>query len=244
MMMSDKKIEIFDSKQDIYPYVADLIADLANKAIAERGKFTVALTGGSSPVEIYKLLATDAYSDRIDWSKIFIFWGDERWVPLEDDLSNAKMSKSTLLDHIDIPANHIFPMYNGSFSASEYAVEYEKKIKEIVGESGVFDLILLGMGDDGHTASLFPGTEVLKEKSKWVDAYFLDNQDMYRITLTEPCINAARYQLVITFGEKKAPALKEVIAGAYNPEKYPSQLLKPTHGELLFVVDVEAAKLL
>lgn len=234
-------IQIYNSLEEINTTAADLFVAASQKAINEKGQFSAVLTGGSSPAGIYKLLASEEYKNKVDWSKVFIFWGDERWVPLNDDLSNAKMSYATLLSHVPIPKENIFEMYADGVTAEEYAVTYENSIRKILGSEGKFDLILLGMGDDGHTASLFPGEEVLKEQTKWVDAYYLKPQEMYRITLTAPLINKAEKIVVVAFGEKKAPALNEVLNGEFNPTKYPMQLIKPVSGELLFLVDEKAA---
>ncbi|OXE95465.1 6-phosphogluconolactonase [Flavobacterium araucananum] len=234
-------IQIYNNTEEINTAAANLFVAAAQKAIAEKGKFTTVLTGGSSPAGIYKLLASDQYKNKIDWSNVFIFWGDERWVPLTDDLSNAKMSYATLLSHVPIPQDNIFEMYAAGVTPEDYAVSYEQSIKKVLGNEGKFDLILLGMGDDGHTASLFPGQTVLDEQNKWVAAYYLEPQKMHRITLTAPLINKADKIIVIAFGEKKAPALKEVTTGAYNPATYPMQLIKPVTGELLFLVDKSAA---
>lgn len=237
-------VQQFKSKTQIFETAAQLFVDAAKKNIEEKGFFSVALTGGSSPVDLHKLLAAEPYTSQVEWTKVFVFWGDERWVPLDDDLSNAKMSYETLLNHVPIPKSNIFPMYKAGVEAEDYAQTYEQILREKLGDGARLDFIFLGMGDDGHTASLFPGTEVLYEKGKWVDAYFLAPQDMYRITLTAPFINRAGQIVVITFGEKKAKALREVVQGEHNPELYPSQLLKQTTGELVFLVDDEAARLL
>jgi len=234
-------IQIYNNTEEINTAAADLFVESAQKAITAKGKFTAVLTGGSSPAGIYKLLASDTYKNKIDWTKVYIFWGDERWVPLNDDLSNAKMSYSTLLSHVPIPQENIFEMYKDGVTAEEYAATYEQSIKTVLSEEGKFDLILLGMGDDGHTASLFPGEAVLQEQTKWVDAYYLAPQKMYRITLTAPLINKAEKIVVVAFGEKKVNALKEVTTGEYNPTLYPMQLIKPVSGELLFLVDKVAA---
>lgn len=234
-------IQIYNNTEEINITAADLFVASAQKAIAEKGKFTAVLTGGSSPAGIYKLLASDDYKNKIDWSNVFIFWGDERWVPLNDDLSNAKMSYAALLSHVPIPKANIFEMYAAGVTPEDYAVTYEESIRKVLGNEGKFDLILLGMGDDGHTASLFPGQAVLNEQDKWVSAYYLEPQKMHRITLTAPLINKAEKIVVVAFGEKKAPALKEVTTGTYNPETYPMQLIKPVSGELLFLVDKSAA---
>jgi 6-phosphogluconolactonase len=236
-------VRIFNTKEEIASQAADIFVAAAQNAIEKQGRFVVALTGGSSPVALYKLLATPAYQEKIDWEKVFVFWGDERWVPLDDALSNAKMANDTLLSHVNVPKNNIFPMYKQGVSAEAYALEYEKSIKSVTGEDGQFDLILLGMGDDGHTASLFPGQAVLQEQDKWVAAYYLEPQSMFRITLTAALINKAKQIVVLTFGENKAQALNEVLHGAYNPEKYPTQLIKPLDGELLFLTDKAAASI-
>lgn len=233
-------VSVFSNKEEITPYAANIFVAAAQNAIQKRGRFLVALTGGSSPVAIYKLLATPEYKAKIDWENIFVFWGDERWVPLDDERSNAKMSSDHLLNHVGIPKSNLFPMYKQGFSPEEYALQYEKLIKSLTGEDGQFDLILLGMGDDGHTASLFPGEAVLHENNKWVSAYYLESQSMHRITLTAPFINRAKEIVVITFGENKAHALNEVLYGDYNPEKYPMQLIKPLDGKLLFLTDQAA----
>jgi 6-phosphogluconolactonase len=236
-------VRIFNTKEEIASQAADLFVTAAQNAIEKQGRFVVALTGGSSPVALYTLLATAPYKNKIDWGKVFVFWGDERWVPLDDALSNAKMANDTLLNHVSIPKNNIFPMYKEGVSAEAYALEYEESIKSITGEDGQFDLILLGMGDDGHTASLFPRQAVLQEQDKWVAAYYLDAQTMFRITLTAALINKAKQIVVLTFGENKAQALNEVLHGAYNPKKYPTQLIKPLDGELLFLTDKAATSI-
>jgi 6-phosphogluconolactonase len=234
-------IQIYNNTEEINTVAADLFVATAQQAIAKKGQFTAVLTGGSSPAGIYKLLASDDYKNKIDWSKVFIFWGDERWVPLTDDLSNAKMSYASLLSHVPISKANIFEMYKEGVTPEDYAIAYEQSIRKVLGDQGKFDLILLGMGDDGHTASLFPGQAVLEEQNKWVAAYYLEPQKMYRITLTAPLINKAEKIVVVAFGEKKAPALKEVTTGAFNPTTYPMQLIKPVSGQLLFLVDKTAA---
>ncbi|MFD1257787.1 6-phosphogluconolactonase [Mucilaginibacter terrae] len=234
-------IRIFKNANELSAAAAEIFVQAARDAIAAKGSFTVALTGGSSPIKLYQLLATPVYSEQIDWANVYVFWCDERWVAMEDDRSNAKMAFETLLNFVDIPARQIYPMYDAVQKPEEFAAQYQQEIKNIVGADGAFDLILLGMGDDGHTASLFPGTEVLNEQEKWVAAYYLEAQDMYRITLTAPLINCAKQLVVITFGEKKIHALHEVLEGTYNPALYPSQLLKPIDGQLLFLTDEVAA---
>ncbi len=227
-------ITVFDSLDILYKKAAETFVDLSEKSIQKYDRFVVALSGGSSPKAIFKLLATEEYSQKIDWSKIFFFWVDERWVPLQDEKSNAKMTFETLLNRVPVNGDQIFPMYKDGIEPEEYAKEYEQSIKKILGDEGIFDFILLGMGDDGHTASLFPGEAVLDEKEKWVDAYYLKPQEMFRITLTAPVINKAENILVVAFGESKKHALNEVLNGEYNPKLYPLQLIEKKEGFQFF----------
>lgn len=219
-------ITVFDDLDQLYKEAAETFAELSEKSIRKKGQFSVALSGGSSPKAIFKLLATDEYATRIDWSKIYFFWVDERWVPLNDDKSNAKMTFETLLDKVPVDRGHVFPMYKDNVLPEDFAKEYESQIRNVLGDEGVFDFILLGMGDDGHTASLFPGEEILNEREKWVDAYYLKPQEMFRITLTAPIINKAENILAVAFGETKRHALNEILNGPYNPELYPMQLIE------------------
>ena len=227
-------VTVFKDLDTLYKKSADIFVELSEKAIQKHGKFVVALSGGSSPKAIFNLLATEEYSSKIDWTKIYFFWVDERWVPLNDEKSNAKMTFEALFNKVPVVKDQIFPMYKEGVEAVDFAKEYEQQIKNVLGESGNFDFILLGMGDDGHTASLFPGEKILHEKEKWVDAFYLKSQEMFRITLTEPIINKAENILVVTFGESKKHALNEVLNGEYNPELYPMQLIERKEGFQLF----------
>lgn len=227
-------ITVFDDLEKLYTEAADAFVDLSKKAIQKNDRFVVALSGGSSPKAIFKLLATQKYAEQIEWNKVYFFWVDERWVPLHDDKSNFRMTDETLLSHVPVDKSHIFPMYAEGKTPEDYAKTYEKQIRSVLGNDGVFDFILLGMGDDGHTASLFPGEEVLNEKEKWVSAYYLKPQEMFRITLTAPVINNAENILVIAFGESKKHALNEVLNGEYNPSLYPLQLIEKKDGYHFF----------
>ena len=232
-------IKIVDNLDQLYKETADLFSNLAADSIQQRGRFVVALSGGTSPKAIFELLATKSYAEKIEWSKIYFFWVDERWVPLNDDKSNAKMTFEALLNKVPVHKDQIFPMFKDGISPEDYAVEYENEIRNILGDDGRFDFILLGMGDDGHTASLFPGENILDEHTKWVDAYYLKPQEMFRITLTAPMINKAENILVVTFGESKKHALNEVLNGGYNSQLYPLQLIKPEKNELQIMTTSE-----
>ena len=232
-------ITIFNDLDALYKKAADTFVELSKKAIQKHDKFVVALSGGSSPKAIFSLLATPEYADKIIWDKIHFFWVDERWVSLEDEKSNFKMTWEVLLSKVPVNKNQIFPMYKEGIEPENYAKAYEAQIRNVLGADGIFDFILLGMGDDGHTASLFPGEKILQEKEKWVDAYYLKPQEMFRITLTEPIINKAENILIVTFGKSKKNALNEVLNGAYNPELYPLQLIEKKAGVQIFT-DKEA----
>lgn len=238
-------IEVFEDIDQLSKAAAKLFVQTAQKAVQQRGRFSVVLTGGSSPVRLYTLLSQPPYREQVPWSQTFVFWGDERWVPLTDERSNARMAYENLLDRVPVPAEQIFPMWAAGIEPEESAARYEEFLGEHFGDQPPrFDLILLGMGDDGHTASLFPGTGVLHERSRRVQAYYLAPQAMYRITLTAPLINQARVICFLAFGSSKARALYEVLEGERNPQEYPAQLIQPDKGELLWYVDKSAAALL
>jgi 6-phosphogluconolactonase len=235
-------IEVFENVEELTKKAAEIFLQTALDSVSNNGKFNVALTGGNSPEPLYKLLTQSPYYERMPWNKTYFFWGDERWVPLTDEKSNARMAFELLLNHVPAPKENIFPMWANQ-KPEEFAQHYEDQLKKHFGsDAPSFDLVLLGMGDDGHTASLFPGTEVLHEQTRLVQAYYLAPQSMYRITLTAPCINAAKKIVFLIFGDKKADALYEVHEGAHNPDKYPSQLIHPKNGEILWLVDKLAAK--
>ncbi|WP_261512544.1 6-phosphogluconolactonase [Chryseobacterium paludis] len=227
-------ITIFEDLEKLYRKAADTFVDLSKKSIQKNNRFVVALSGGSSPKAIFNLLATQEYAEKIEWNKVYFFWVDERWVPLDDDKSNARMTFETLLDKVPVNRDQIFPMYQDGILPEDYAKVYEQQIRSVLGDKGIFDFILLGMGDDGHTASLFPGESVLDENEKWVSAYYLKPQEMFRITLTAPLINKAENILVVAFGESKKQALNEVLNGEYNPKLYPLQLIEKKEGFLFF----------
>lgn len=238
-------VQLFEDKTTLSIAAAELFVRVARQAVAEKGRFTVALTGGSSPVQLYNMLAQSPYVEQVPWQNTFVFWGDERWVPLTDDLSNAKMAQEAFLNQVPVPKEQVYPMWADDTEPEEFAKHYEALLQNHFGaDAPQFDLILLGMGDDGHTASLFPGTAVLHETERWVQAYYLEPQSMYRITLTAPLINQARNICFLTFGSNKAKALYEVLGGEQNPELYPSQLIQPVNGEVLWLVDESAAELL
>lgn len=221
---------------------ADHINELAAKAIAEQGRFSIALSGGSTPRALYERLATEPYIKRIEWSKVHFFWGDERCVPPDDADSCYRMARESLLDHIPTPPSQIHRI-QGELKPDEAAKNYEQVLRGIFpGHLPRFDLILLGMGDDGHTASLFPNTPALDITDKWVTANHVTTvKQNWRVTLTAPAINAAANVAFLVAGTGKAERLNQVLNGAYTPHQLPSQLINPRDGHLIWFVDQAAA---
>jgi len=235
------ELHIYKDADELSHAVAKWIADAIASTLKKSGRFTIALSGGSTPKLLHKILAAPPYKDLIDWSKLHIFWGDERDVPFTDDRNNAKMAYDTLLNFVMVPPSQIHVMRT-DIPAEESAAEYEKTLHEYFDNSpNSFDLVLLGMGDDGHTLSLFPGTAAVHEEKAWTIAYYLKAQDMSRITLTKTIVNKAARIAFMTTGTGKAHALKEVQQGVYNPDLYPSQEIRPVAGELHWFVDQAAA---
>ncbi len=239
--------EVFKDADQLSRALAEWITSLIEETLDRRDRFSLVLSGGNTPKKLNLLLASAPFRDRINWNKIHVFWGDERAVPFSDERNNARMAFDTLLDKVTIPHDQIHIM-DTSLSPAESASGYEKILKEYFGTIGLpdrsFDLVLLGMGDDGHTLSLFPGTPVIHEEEKWADSFFLKAQDMYRITLTKNIVNHADHIVFMISGRDKAHALREVLKGERNPNLYPSQVISPTQGELHFFTDEAAASLL
>lgn len=211
------------------------------EVLEKQDRFTFVLSGGSTPKQLYALLAEAPYHESIPWEKIHFFWGDERAVPFSDSRNNAKMCYEELLDKVPVKAENIHVMRT-DISPDASAAEYEAILKSYFGDSGVtFDFVLLGMGDDGHTLSLFPGTEVIHEQNALATSFFLEAQDMYRITLTAPIVNRAACVAFLAAGSGKAKVLKQVLHGERNIDVYPSQIIAPENGQLHWFVDEAAA---
>lgn len=223
---------------------ADTIQTIAKKAIDETGRFNIALSGGSTPKTLFELLASE-YKDQIDWSKTDVFWGDERCVPPDDPDSNYYMARETLLDSVPLPPSNIYRI-KGELPPDDGAAQYEETLHTYFHDQlPRLDVILLGMGDDGHTASLFPGTDVLTEQTRWVAPNHVATvKQTWRITFTAPVINNAANVMFLVAGAGKAERLKQVLQGEYRPTELPSQLIKPTNGNLIWAVDQAAARLL
>ncbi|NOX43648.1 MAG: 6-phosphogluconolactonase [Gammaproteobacteria bacterium] len=237
-------ITIFSDINEISQAVAKKWAVLSEQAISDHGGFHVALSGGSTPAHLYNYLATSAYKQRINWDKTYIYFGDERSVSPDHKESNFKMASDTLLDKVDIPVSQIYRMKAEVAEIEESAVEYAALLKDKLpmsenGESQ-FDLVLLGMGDDGHTASLFPGTQILQEKSELVRAVFVEKMKTWRMSITFRAINNARNIAVLVTGENKKKVLSKVLeTGVANP-LYPIMMIQPS-GHIEWYIDAAAA---
>ena len=220
------KISYFDDPAQLAKVAADLIADLSADAIRERGRFTIALSGGNTPATLYALLAQEPYRSRIDWKKFYFFWGDERCVPACSKDNNSHNAKKALLDRVPVPAENIFPI-QVNLPPAEAAAEYMQTLEDFFKDPNPkFDLILLGMGDNGHTASLFPHTTILHETKATVKEVNVEEVKMFRISFTAPLINHAAHILFLVAGKDKALMLKTVLAGPFEPDNYPAQLIK------------------
>jgi 6-phosphogluconolactonase len=243
-MNSTLELRKLTTPQDLFQAAAEEVLRAAAEAIAQRGRFTIALSGGSTPRNLYTLIAANA-SASLPWDQMFFFWGDERHVPPNDPDSNYRMAKETLLSKVPIPPANIFPVPADNPDAAAAAQAYEDTLRKFfalaAGEFPRFDLILLGMGPDGHTASLFPETAALQEKSRLVVANWVEKLSNSRITFTLPVLNAARCVAFLVSGADKAAVLHEVLEGKAPGEKYPSKLVRPIEGKLIWFVDRAAA---
>ncbi|MBA2620915.1 MAG: 6-phosphogluconolactonase [Acidobacteria bacterium] len=239
---------IASDAEELNKLAAAKFVSLARDAIKNKGRFSVALAGGSTPKGLYKLLATDKFCALLDWTKIYFFFGDERNVLPFDAESNFRMANENLLQPLKIGAGNIFRWQTELQNAETIAEKYEQTLKNFFNlrenEFPRFDLILLGMGEDGHTASLFPFTEALNEKNKIAVADRVEKLNTTRLTLSFPLINNAANIMFLVSGENKAEVLRAVLLGETEPEKYPSQNVKPKNGNLFWLLDEQAAQLL
>ncbi|MDT4955710.1 MAG: 6-phosphogluconolactonase [Acidobacteriota bacterium] len=233
---------ILDDSSQVARAAADRFAEIARAAIDARGRFSVALAGGSTPKRAYELLASDEYKDQLDWSKVHIFFGDERLVPPDDAESNYRMVNEAMLSHLPLLPENIHRM-QGVGDAVANARLYEDELRTYFNDAEWpgFDLVLLGMGDDGHTASLFPSSPALAEQQAWVAANWVEKFNAFRITLTAPAINHAAHVIFLVTGENKAQRLAEVLSGGRDAGRLPSQLINPLNGSLEWLVDKSAS---
>lgn len=251
---AEAQIRVYKDGDELALKAARYFARMADQYVVGCGRFTVALSGGSTPKSMFALLAKTPFFETVPWSSIYFFWGDERHVPPTDADSNYRMTREALLAKVPVPEANIFRIPSENDDAAKAAAVYGETLRTFfldipAASRGTaplsmfprFDLVFLGMGPDGHTASLFPETAALENDSDLVVANYVEKFDTYRITLTKPVINNARNVTFLVSGADKAPALKEVLEGAAQPRLYPSQLIRPARGTLLWMVDEAAA---
>jgi len=235
-----RQLKIVPTKENLIHQAVELFIEAASIQIERKGVFTVALSGGNTPKPVYAALAEPGNRARVDWGKAHLFWGDERHVPPEDPQSNFRMAREVLLDQVDIPAENVHRV-PAEMEVRMAAFQYEEELRQFFGgEWPVFDFVFLGMGQDGHTASLFPQSAGLNEDFRWFIANYAPRMETWRLTLSAPAINAARFILVLVEGEGKAVRLKTVLNGPSDPYEMPIQMIDPPGGEMVWLVDQTA----
>ena len=243
------EIEVFETRDLLTSAAAECFVTLADAAIRARGKFTVALSGGTTPQAMYGRLAEATYQSRVRWEDVHFFWGDERCVPADDPANNAWMARAALLDRVPVRGQQIHRVRTED-SPTEAAASYEAELRAAFGtpvgapaheSNSRFDLVLLGLGADGHTASLFPGLAAADEAARWVVAEYVPSVSMWRVTLTPVVINAAAEIVFLVAGSEKASILQRVLEGPHDPRHLPAQVIMPSAGRLRWLVDAAAA---
>jgi 6-phosphogluconolactonase len=234
----------FDDLDALSRAAADEVAAIARAAVVDRGACSIALSGGSTPKRLFELFA-QAGTGALPWEHIDLWWGDERTVPPDHPDSNYRMTREALIDPLGLAASHVHRIAGELADHEASAHAYARALVTALGSPPIFDLVLLGMGPDGHTASLFPGSPALDETSRWVVANPVTSPLVHgtatRITLTAPALNAARHVRFLVAGADKAAALAQVLEGAHDPKRYPAQLIAPDGGDLAWFVDAAAA---
>ena len=236
-------INIYPDEETLVEQSADKISGLIHQTLTEQEICTFVLSGGSTPEALYSKLSSVPYNHTIQWGKVHFFWGDERCVPPGHADSNYRMAKESLLDHIELPPENIHRI-SGEISPGTAAEEYEQAVRKYVPDgNGLprFDITLLGIGDDGHTASLFPDTPVLKEQKKLVASVHVPALASWRITLTYPVINNSKSILFLVKGASKAKIIGQVLSGSNPDNRYPVQNINPQDGQVIWFLDKEAA---
>lgn len=236
------EVEVHQDTQELALAAAELFIEAASEAIEQRGEFRVALSGGTTPGEAYQRLAGADLAPMVSWRNVQLFWGDERCVPPNHPDSNFRLARDSFLDKVPIPQSNVHRM-QGELEPQVAAQAYVEELRSVFDGRGRprFDLVLLGMGADGHTASLFPDSRAVREKRKWVVAYRVAQLEAWRLTLTVPVLNAARQAVFLVAGSAKAERLHEVLRGERDPERLPAQAVRPKQGSVRWLVDRAAA---
>lgn len=244
--MGKPQIIILDDREALFVRAAEEIVHISGESICTHGQFSLCLTGGNTPADVYTLIAARFHLS-VDWNAVHLFWGDERCVPPDDPASNYGMAVRTMLSKINLDPSRIHRM-RGEDQPEQGAREYESELKDFFsleeGEFPRFNLILLGLGDNVHIASLFPGHPAIHENQRLAVAVEVDAPQRHRITLTPPVLNNAARVMFIVSGENKAAAVKAALEGPRDPDKYPAQIIAPGHGEVMWLLDRPAASLL
>ncbi|HEX3158746.1 MAG TPA: 6-phosphogluconolactonase [Gemmatimonadaceae bacterium] len=239
-------LEVLEDTPALVSAAATTMARLMERAIRERGRCTLALSGGSTPRPVYGRLAAGELADRIRWRDVHVFWGDERCVPPDDAASNYRMAREALLDHVPLPAENVHRMH-GELDPPQAAADYEAQLRRFFAgrpplpPTARFDVVLLGLGDDGHTASLFPGQAAVRETERWVLAEYVEKLAAWRLTLTPVVLDAARHVVFLVSGTGKAEALRRVFQEPRDVDAVPAQAVRPSRGEVTWLVDRAAA---
>lgn len=242
-MHNSGELQVYRDSAALARALADLFVSTGRMAQAERGSFHVALSGGNTPRAAYELLAEEPLRDELSWSDVFIYFGDERCVPPDDEQSNYLMARKSFLDAVRVPPGNVHRI-RGEIDPGQAANEYATILRTDLGNAPKFDLVMLGLGSDGHTASLFPGTPPEIDEAALVRAVYAQSQMMWRVTVTPKVINDARSVVFAVEGADKAQILSSVCEGPLDPTKYPAQVVNPTSGRLVWLVDELAAGML
>lgn len=237
------EILIFSDPQELARAAADQVIAAAQFAIQEKGRFSLCLSGGNTPRLLYSVLASSGYIEKIDWASVDLFWGDERCVPPEHPDSDYRMARESLLDHIPNGQTPRIYRFMGEIEPNAAAASYEALLRGYFSKNVEvgFDLLLLGMGEDGHTASLFPGTAPIFELNRVAVAHYVVNLSAWRLTLTPAVLNLSSWVMFLATGTAKRALLQEVLHGPYDPDRLPSQIIRPIHENLTWYIDRAAA---
>jgi 6-phosphogluconolactonase len=246
MRIGNAEIIVLEDAAALSYKAAEILVRCISETLSRKAQFSVALSGGSTPKALFSLLVEDdSFTNKIPWDKIHFFWGDERHVPPKDEQSNFRMADEMMLTKAHVRAENIHRMRTEQSDSAKVAQDYEKELQQYfqltAGQRPTFDFNLLGLGPDGHTASLFPGTKALYENNRLVVANWVEKFQTHRITMTAPVLNNADTIVVLVSGKEKAEVLQKVLEGDHQPDLLPAQLIQPTHGRLIWLVDHAAA---
>lgn len=240
-MLPQNNVRIFPNIEALSKAAADFVLLTALQAVKNKNAFSIVLSGGSTPEKLYTLLAQSPYREEMPWTQTHVFWGDERCVPLNDERNNAHNAINTLLSRVPIPTQNIHRIQT-NLPPEQAAIGYVNELEAFAhGNTPSFDLVLLGMGDDGHTASLFPGTDVLEDQVSWVKEVYVPQHQMSRITMMPHLINRAHNILFLVSGSNKSKPLADILSNSHSVHRYPAQLIKPTNGKMFWFIDEAAA---